>query len=166
MKTYCLVDDNRIVRGPVLLPKSWNNISNFNMLDDITLKSYGWVPHIFVETAIPGQIIEGSTFEIFDDKVVETQISRNKTPEEQEEFLNQQWNCIRKERNYALYLCDWTQLNDNGISSEKKDEWATYRQKLRDLTSQFSNPENVEYPVDPNGNIFDPRSVPTNFLFL
>ena len=29
---------------------------------------------------------------------------------------------------------DWTQAGDNGLSTSKKNEWKTYRQKLRDIT--------------------------------
>ena len=49
---------------------------------------------------------------------------------------------------------------DYTISEEKKQAWAEYRQKLRDLTKDLSNVYfnnnfelvNLELPVDPNGN--------------
>tara|TARA_R100000773_G_C4164827_1_gene81061 strand:- start:54 stop:272 length:219 start_codon:yes stop_codon:yes gene_type:complete len=37
-------------------------------------------------------------------------------------------------RNKKLAKCDWTQAPDSPLSDEKKKEWATYRQTLRDLT--------------------------------
>ena len=37
-------------------------------------------------------------------------------------------------RNKKLAKCDWTQAPDSPLSEEKKKEWATYRQALRDLT--------------------------------
>lgn len=40
---------------------------------------------------------------------------------------------IRQQRNLKLSECDWTQLSDAPISSEKKQEFAEYRQALRDL---------------------------------
>ena len=42
---------------------------------------------------------------------------------------------IRGMRNEALAECDWTQAADSPLSDEKKAEWATYRQALRDLPS-------------------------------
>ena len=36
-------------------------------------------------------------------------------------------------RNKKLAKCDWTQAPDSPLSEEKKKEWATYRQALRDL---------------------------------
>ena len=40
---------------------------------------------------------------------------------------------VRGRRNGLLVGSDWTRLDDNGIAADKKVEWATYRQALRDL---------------------------------
>jgi len=40
---------------------------------------------------------------------------------------------FRLERNIRLTESDWTQSSDSPLSSDKKTEWATYRQALRDL---------------------------------
>ena len=42
---------------------------------------------------------------------------------------------VRLYRDGLLSNCDWTQAVDSPLSSEKKAEWATYRQELRDITS-------------------------------
>jgi len=55
-------------------------------------------------------------------------------------------NKIRKLRNDLLTACDWTQLGDN---TADKETWATYRQALRDITSQSDFPLNVEWPTSP-----------------
>lgn len=44
---------------------------------------------------------------------------------------------IRNERDYYLLKSDWTQVSDSPLTAEKKEEWAIYRQQLRDLTSQY-----------------------------
>lgn len=41
----------------------------------------------------------------------------------------------REHRDRLLLLSDWTQGADSPLSDEKKAEWATYRQELRDITS-------------------------------
>ena len=41
---------------------------------------------------------------------------------------------FRQMRNQKLLECDWTRMDDCGISATKKEEWATYRQQLRDIT--------------------------------
>lgn len=56
---------------------------------------------------------------------------------------------IRIERNRLLSMCDWTQATDAPLTEEKRQEWAVYRQKLRDLPSQFDSPEIVEWPLKP-----------------
>ena len=40
---------------------------------------------------------------------------------------------IRNQRDYHLQVCDWTQGSDSPLTDEKKAEWATYRQELRDF---------------------------------
>lgn len=53
---------------------------------------------------------------------------------------------IRASRNQRLAACDWTQLPDAPVDHIK---WATYRQALRDVSSQPGFPWNVEWPSQP-----------------
>jgi hypothetical protein len=57
-----------------------------------------------------------------------------------------QWNVIRAERNRLLVASDWTQLPD---ASADAPAWVTYRQALRDITTQ-DNPFNIVWPVEPS----------------
>lgn len=59
--------------------------------------------------------------------------------------LNAQWDEVRKERNALLAACDWTQLPDTPVDAA---EWATYRQALRDITTQ-ADPFNIVWPEQP-----------------
>ena len=47
------------------------------------------------------------------------------------------WHIIRSTRDDLLFLSDWTQIpgTDNPLSEEQREEWAIYRQELRDLPS-------------------------------
>lgn len=56
-------------------------------------------------------------------------------------------NAARMQRNSLLQASDWTQLPD--VELEKKQAWATYRQALRDITSQEGYPFNVIWPTKP-----------------
>ena len=56
---------------------------------------------------------------------------------------------IREERDYLLAKSDWTQATDSPLTDAKKAQWVTYRQALRDITSQNTFPTNVTYPVEP-----------------
>ncbi len=56
---------------------------------------------------------------------------------------------VRPERDKLLLESDWTQGADSPLSDSKKAEWKTYRQALRDMTTQ-SDPENVTWPTKPS----------------
>lgn len=60
---------------------------------------------------------------------------------------------LRRIRNEMLLGCDWTQLPNAPLTDEKKKEWETYRQALRDLPSK-STPK-----LNSNGVMFDYDSV-------
>jgi hypothetical protein len=53
---------------------------------------------------------------------------------------------IRQERNTLLADCDWTQVSDAPINQVA---WQTYRQALRDVTSQEGFPYDVTWPTKP-----------------
>lgn len=56
---------------------------------------------------------------------------------------------LREQRNARLADCDHTQLSDSPLSSEEKADYAAYRQALRDLPENTSDPLNPEWPVKP-----------------
>lgn len=70
------------------------------------------------------------------------------TPEEITMRLDRQWDDVRYQRNQYLSQCDWTQLADSPLTTEKKQEWAVYRQDLRDVTLQ-TDPFNITWPKKP-----------------
>lgn len=57
-----------------------------------------------------------------------------------------QWDVIRAERNKLLVDSDWTQLPDAPVDAAA---WATYRQALRDVTTQ-ANPFAIIWPESPS----------------
>lgn len=58
----------------------------------------------------------------------------------------QQAKSVRDDRTKRLSECDWTQLTDAPVD---KTAWATYRQALRDVTTQDGFPWSVTWPVKP-----------------
>lgn len=58
------------------------------------------------------------------------------------------WDSVRLKRDELLKESDWTQLGDAPLSSSKKQEWAAYRQTLRDIT-EGDDPNAVEWPDKP-----------------
>ena len=67
---------------------------------------------------------------------------------------------LRADRDIRLTNCDWTQLPDCQLSDEEKAKWATYRQRLRDFPSTFSDPYSpadwTDWPVTPESSSFVP----------
>ena len=57
---------------------------------------------------------------------------------------------IRIQRNELLKESDWTQVNDCPLSDSKKQEWATYRQELRDLPSLYQSANNIDDVIFPS----------------
>jgi hypothetical protein len=53
---------------------------------------------------------------------------------------------VRDTRNQKLKDTDWTQVADAPVD---KAAWATYRQSLRDITSQAGFPWTVNWPTQP-----------------
>ena len=56
---------------------------------------------------------------------------------------------LRETRDVLLNQSDWTRMDDNQLSSDKKAEWATYRQTLRDLPANTADPSNPTWPTKP-----------------
>jgi len=73
------------------------------------------------------------------------------------DFFKKQWvpnkiaqeNFINITRNKLLQQSDWTQLPNNPLTLAKQEEWAVYRQQLRDITQQSGYPFNVIWPTQP-----------------
>ena len=55
----------------------------------------------------------------------------------------------RAHRDALLRESDWTQIADAALGAHTAEEWATYRQELRDLPSKHSKVSEVVFPDDP-----------------
>jgi len=44
---------------------------------------------------------------------------------------------------------DWTQIQDVALTEAKKTEWIVYRQALRDIPENYTNPDEVIFPDEP-----------------
>lgn len=60
--------------------------------------------------------------------------------------MNYQMQQIKDKRNFLLYNCDWTQLPNSKVD---KEAWESYRQELRDITSQEGFPFTIVWPTQP-----------------
>ena len=162
MKKYCLIQlitnedgtsSKIIAYGPHALPESYGNISNLNASEgnDDFLKALGWLP---VETVTEDNPVHVSvSYEILDNKVIETIITRDKTVEEiqteADALLFQQWTTIRNQRDQLLQESDKLVVADKWeeLSLEEKRKLSDYRKALRDLPDSVTTPSEVQFPV-------------------
>jgi len=77
------------------------------------------------------------------------------TPEEEAELDAQaeaadlDMNMVRGRRDSLLRASDWTQIGDAALGDHTAEEWATYRQSLRDLPQTYSRVSEVVWPTPP-----------------
>ena len=160
MKLYCHIEKITspegvellvIKQGPCELPQNTSTISNLNLLDDETLKMFNWVPVEQVTENKP--IFVSVNYEIFKDRVIETTITRDKTEEELNEDIEKQnyyaWQRVRERRDMLLSNSDKLVMVDRweNLSNSKKQTITEYRQALRDLPCQNSNPNLIVFPT-------------------
>jgi len=74
-------------------------------------------------------------------QIVEDSIKKQK-------YVDDAWMYFRIERNRRLSNSDWTRLDD--VPNINKDAWATYRQQLRDLPANTTDPTQVMWPTPPS----------------
>ena len=68
------------------------------------------------------------------------------TPEEPTEEQN--WELVWFQRYEKLRECDYVVFEDSLVSN--KDEWKTYRQALRDVPQNNSDPDDITWPEEPS----------------
>lgn len=63
------------------------------------------------------------------------------------------WQEVRHARDAKLLSTDWTQAADAPFTAEKKAEWATYRQAVRDVpanNSSVTDMDSIVWPTKPS----------------
>lgn len=92
--------------------------------------------------------IEEGTPILSDSSYIQVWNITDATEEEISAKLEEKWVEVRIMRDALLAQSDWTQFQDSPISGTTLAEWQTYRQSLRDVTSQ-PNPFNLSWPAKP-----------------
>ena len=79
--------------------------------------------------------------------LVDGSITLTTDPAKVQAKLDAQWASVRAQQRQKLYESDWTcSVTDYEVPN--RAEWVTYRQALRDVTTQ-SDPFNIEWPAPP-----------------
>ena len=134
----------------------WNDESITEIAEptDAQLNEYGYArvklaePKYFYND--PFKKIERFDYvELNDGSYEQICIKRDATQEEIQIEVQVKTQEISEERLLLLRASDWTQLADVPLTAEKKAEWNTYRQALRDISAQEGYPFNVVWPTEP-----------------
>lgn len=128
------------------LPTAWKNLSYPNLLSDLELSDMSWsgnagyafYPYTEVTPEWSPFYTLSPVVNVVDaaNKTVTGTITATPIPDADA------WVLVRRMRNDKLTRSDWTQLTDSPLTTEKKAEWAVYRQALRDITTQ-ENPREI-----------------------
>jgi hypothetical protein len=62
---------------------------------------------------------------------------------------DQWWAIARWWRGALLSESDWSQVQDNSLTEEKRLEWRLYREALRTLTDAYEDPRDIVFPDMP-----------------
>ena len=151
---YAHVKDDGSVDYLGALPKSWGNVSNLHLSngDDAYLKTLGWLP--LVETNVTptaDQTFETDVVTVEAERVLLIHRARDMTAAEIAARDASHMSHLREERNQKLATSDWTQASDHSspLAADKKAEWETYRQSLRDLPENTVDLANPTWPTKP-----------------
>ena len=87
------------------------------------------------------KIVDGVTIKMTDEEIS----AHNASLPTAEQILADKWFAVRSQRNGRLAATDWRASSDLTLS----DDWKTYRQALRDITTQ-SDPDNIAWPTEPS----------------
>ena len=136
------------------LPKKWGSVSGLHLSngDDAYLKTLGWFP--LVETNVtPGvnQTFDTDVITAEEDRVTLVHRVRDMTAEEIVDRDASYMEGLREQRDKKLLDSDWTQASDHSspLAADKKVEWGTYRQSLRDLPENTVDLANPTWPIEP-----------------
>jgi hypothetical protein len=72
-------------------------------------------------------------------------MENSEEPAENTKLLTDKWIAVRRDRNKKLAETDYLALSDNTISGDMQ----IYRQKLRDVPKDNSDPDDITWPTKP-----------------
>ena len=132
------------------------------ILDSNTLAVSDWYfsdsPIVPVTPGIRLEVPDGLTWETVKGVQDGEEVTLVADPSKVQAKIQQAWTALRTERNARLAQSDWVALADAHLSQDKKDAWFTYRQALRDLPDEVTDPTQVDWPLDPTQIPVAPQS--------
>jgi hypothetical protein len=91
-------------------------------------------------------------------------IVNDKTQDQIDNDTNVKATEVRKIRDKLLSDCDWVTIRATDLGTAVSEDWAAYRQSLRDVSNQETFPWNVIWPTDPTGFTYGEITSPLDNL--
>ena len=84
------------------------------------------------------------------DNIIDYGYDANNNPVYEIMSANTKLEIIRDMRDGLLENSDWMMTTDSPLTDEKRTEWQTYRQALRDLPASNTDPFSIVFPTRPS----------------
>lgn len=88
-----------------------------------------------------------TTYDCSTGETIERELTAEEITERESEATETAWSMLRTQRNALLSACDWTVLGDSPTSTAA---WKAYRQSLRDLPANTTDPTAPDWPTPPS----------------
>jgi hypothetical protein len=140
---YALIENGEITRVNIDFPAVVNGVSFSKGSTEEDARKNGLVPIVGDEPSHTDRERLAGPQYVFDGTNVNRVFTVEPIPDAEKAGQ------VRAERNQMLKDCDWTQVVDAPLTQSLAFEWQTYRQALRDITSQTGFPWDVTWPDAP-----------------
>lgn len=139
---YALIENGEITRINIDFPAVVNGVSFSKGSTEEDARANGLVPIVGDEPAYnpERERLAGPQY-VIDGAQVKRVFTVEQIPDSEKSAQ------VRADRNTRIAATDWTQGKD--IPDNISSAWATYRQALRDVTSQAGFPWSVQWPTQP-----------------
>ncbi|UOF80694.1 phage tail assembly chaperone protein [Caudoviricetes sp.] len=150
---FALIENGAVKQYPYsigALKRSRPNTSFPHVVSDSVMAEFGAL-RVFFSTqpeVTATQVLEEATpvFSTEDQRWTQVWTVRDMTTDEVSQQAASKAAEVRQQRDALLVSSDWTQVLDAPVDQAA---WATYRQALRDITTQTGFPQVVEWPISP-----------------
>jgi hypothetical protein len=129
------------------LPEDWSVPEGFSLVPNDELDFDSWAVVRKSDRLVETFIVKESNWILPDEYEL---IPNNQLHENWQRVIEQHdLNEVRNLRNSLLKDSDWTQIPDSPLSVEAKQQWAQYRQSLRDLPNTYNGSGSIPWPIKP-----------------
>ena len=147
------IQNNTVVQYPYTLQQMRQDYADTSFPKNISValrESFGVFDVEYevspVIDTITQRVVTSTIPQLIDGRWILTKTVEQLTPEQIEIATENKAVQVRSERAKKLTASDWTQINDAPVD---KAAWATYRQALRDISTQANFPWAVAWPEKP-----------------